>query len=144
MKLVQKSLLFASLFAIGMGATTIPVVTSGNGSAQAATVVKGTTANDYFFKIGKDKFVKGEDVKILTNDNQTDEDMVSTIEANDFRLEVNVPKAQLYNKKGEKIGKCLTQGNVCKIGDQSAFYDSTYYKDFKGNISQMNNSTLVS
>ncbi|KRK99389.1 hypothetical protein [Companilactobacillus futsaii] len=144
MKLVQKSLLFASLFAVGMGATTIPIVTNGNGAVQAATVVKGTTANAYFFKVGKDKFVKGEDVKILTNDNQTDEDMVSTIEANDFRLEVNVPKAQLYNKKGEKIGKCLTQGTVCKIGNQSAFYDKTYYKDFKGNISQMNNSTLVS
>lgn len=144
MKLVQKSLLFASLFAVGAGATTIPVITNGNGAVQAATVVKGTTANAYYFKVGKDEFVKSDDVKIITKDNQTDEDMVSTIEANDFRLEVNVPKAQLYNKKGEKIGKCLTQGTVCNLGNQDAFYNKTYYKDFKGEISQMNNSGLVS
>lgn len=144
MKLVQKSLLFASLFAIGVGATTIPVITSGNGAAQAATIVKGTTANAYYFKIGKNKFVKSADVKIITKDTQTDANMISTIAANDFRVEVNVPKAQLYNKKGEKIGKCLTQGTVCNLGNQDAFYNKTYYKDFKGKISQMNNSSLVS
>jgi len=142
MKLLQKSLLFASLLAVGTSVASIPELTTGNGTAQAATVTNATP-DGFYFLVSKDRLIKACDVKILTKDTQTDADMITTDTQNDFRLEVNVPKAQLYNLKGDKVSHHLSKGTVCNIGSQVAFDNSTYYKVSKHSFLQSHDSTWL-
>jgi len=146
MKLLQKSLLCASLLAIGSGITSIPAITMGNGTAQAATkttTTKNLTANGFYYLVSKDRLVKASDVKILTKDDQTDSSMIDTDTPNDFRLEVTTPTAHLYNLKGKKLSKCVTKGTVCTIGSEDAFTHSTYYKTSKDKLVQLNDSSWL-
>lgn len=147
MKLLQKSLLFASLLAVGTSIASIPELTTGNGTAQAATVTDATP-DGFYFLVSKDRLIKARlikasDVKILTKDTQTDADMITTDAQNDFRLEVNVPEAQLYNLKGDKVSHHLSKGTVCTIGSQVAFDNSTYYKVSKHSFLQSHDSTWI-
>ena len=147
MKLLQKSLLFASLLAVGTGIASIPAITSGNGTAQAATTstttTKNLTANGFYYRVSKNRLVKASDVQILTEDDQTDSNMIETDTPNDFRLQVTTPKADLYNLKGQKVGKSLSKNTICTIGSQDAFTQSTYYKTSKNKLVQVNDSTWL-
>ncbi|WP_338232155.1 hypothetical protein [Companilactobacillus muriivasis] len=146
MKLLQKSLLFASLVALGSGVASIPALTTGNGIAQAATTTttKNLTADGFYYRVSKDRLVKASDVQILTKDDQTDSSMIETDTPNDFRLEVTVKKADLYNLKGEKVSDHLTKGTVCTIGNEDEFTQSTYYKaSSKDKLVQLNESSWL-
>lgn len=150
MKLLQKSLLFASLLGIGAGVTSIPTITNSNITVQAATKkssktssVKDLTSHQFYYRLSKDEFVKASDVKILTNDNQNSSGDVAYIEAEDFRLQVVPSKANLYNKDGKKLSRHLTQGTVCTIGSQDKFDESTYYQKSDKKLAQVNSSTTI-
>jgi len=142
MKLLQKSLLFASLLAVGTGVASIPEITSGNGVAQAATI-KDPVPNGFYYRVSKDTLIKATDVNILTKDTQTDSSMITTATQNDFRLEVTVSKAPLYNLKGDKLSRHLAKGTVCTIGSQVAFNNSTYYKVSQHSFLQSHDSTWL-
>ena len=146
MKLLQKSLLFASLVALGSGVASIPALTTGNVIAQAATTTttKNLKADGFYYRVSKDRLVKASDVQILNKDDQTDSSMIVTDTPNDFRLEVTVKKADLYNLKGEKVSEHLAQGTVCTIGNEDAFTQSTYYKaSSKAKLVQLNDSSWL-
>lgn len=146
MKLLQKSLMFASLLVVTTGAVSIPAI-SGNGVVHAAstqtTKIKNLTADGFYYRVSKDQLIKASDVEILTNDNETDANMIETAVANNFRLQVTVKKAPIYNLKGKKTNKCLTKDTVCTIGSQDAFNNSTYYQTSKNKLVQVNDSTWL-
>jgi len=80
----------------------------------------------------------------LNKDDQTDSSMIETDTPNDFRLEVTVKKADLYNLKGEKVSDHLTKGTVCTIGNEDEFTQSTYYKaSSKDKLVQLNESSWL-
>lgn len=140
MKIIQKSLLFASLLSIGAGITSIPTITQSNITVQAATKktspsssTKCLTADTLYYRVGHDKFISARDIKIITSDDSSNMDHESLV-ANDFRLEVTSPKASLYTKSGKKDGKCLKKGTICKIGNQDTFSEHTYYKSSKDKL----------
>lgn len=141
MKLTKKMLLLTSLLIIGTGVTSIPALTD---TAQAATTTsyKDLTPQGFYYRVGKDELVKASDVKILTKDTQTDSSMIETDSPNDFRLETTT-KAVLYNLKGQKLSKHLAEGTVCSIGSADAFTHSTYYKESKDKLVQVNDSTWL-
>lgn len=146
MKLLQKSLLFASLLAVGTGVASIPTITNGNGTAQAATTTKSTkkmTANGFYYRVSNDRLVKANDVMILNRDEQTDSSVSESNTPYTFRLEVATPKADLYNFEGKKVGKSLAQGTVCTIGDSAALTQSTYYKTSKDKLVQIKDNSWL-
>ncbi|WP_057880867.1 SLAP domain-containing protein [Companilactobacillus kimchiensis] len=142
MKLLQKSLLFATIIGVGAGVTSIPTINNGNVTVQAATI-KNMTANGFYYKVAKDKFIKASDVEILNKDTQSDANMIQTDSENDYRLEVTTPKAKLYNLKGKEIDHKLAKGTVCKIGTQASFDNSTYYKIAKDKLVQSHDSSWL-
>jgi hypothetical protein len=141
MKLTKKTLLLTSLLIIGAGATAIPTLTD---TVQAATSTsyKNLTPQGFYYRVGDDELIKASDVKILAKDTQTDSSMIETDSPNDFRLEVTT-KTSLYNLKGQKLSKQLTAGTVCSLGSADAFTHSTYYKESKGKLVQINDSTWL-
>ncbi|CAJ1189957.1 SLAP domain-containing protein [Companilactobacillus nantensis] len=141
MKLTQKTLLLTSLLVIGTGVTSIPALTD---TVQAATTTsyKNLTPQGFYYRLSKDEFVKASDIKILTKDTQTDDSMIETASPNDFRLETTTT-AHIYNQKGQKLSKTLSQGTVCSIGSQDAFTQSTYYKTSADKLTQVNDSTWL-
>jgi len=44
------------------------------------------------------------------------------------KIKVKVSKAQLYDKKGKKLSKCLTKGTTCKTTEKNTVKKCTYYK----------------
>ncbi|WP_162894265.1 hypothetical protein [Companilactobacillus musae] len=142
MKLIQKSLLFASLVAVGASITTIPIISSKTIEA-ASTSYENLNTTGFYYRIANDKLIKASDVKVITDDTQEDSNMISTAVANNFRLEVTVPKASLYDLKGNKLTHHLTKDTICPIGSRDAFYNSTYYKVSKDKMIQVSDSTWL-
>ncbi|GEO79773.1 hypothetical protein FD29_GL000062 [Companilactobacillus mindensis DSM 14500] len=146
MKLLQKSLLFASLLAVGTSVASIPTITNGNGTVQAATTTKTTkhmTADGFYYRVSNDRFIKASDVMILNENNQSDSSTFEDVTPDTFKLEVVSPKADLYNLEGKKVGKPVAQGTVCTVGSSAAFAQSTYYKVAKDKLAQVRDSSWL-
>ncbi|MQS76577.1 SLAP domain-containing protein [Companilactobacillus halodurans] len=142
MKLLQKSLLLASLVAIGTGISTVPAINQT--TIHATTTTSNLKSDGFYYHIGKDKFIKASDVKIITNDSQYDENMIETMVADDFRLQVTVPKAHFYNKDGKKLSHYVTKDTIYKIGNQDEFNQSTYYQaSKKDKLTSVNDSSWL-
>lgn len=131
MKFIQKSLLFVSLLSVGAGLSSISSVEQVQAATKDSSAEKSlndVTADNFYYRINKDEFIKASDIRIITNDNSQDSNMGASLEASDFKLEVSSPKASLYNKAGKKSSHSLSRGAICVIGDQDQFYESSYFK----------------
>ncbi|MFC6175417.1 hypothetical protein ACFQAV_01120 [Companilactobacillus huachuanensis] len=143
MKSLNKVILFASLLAIGTGITSIPAVTGTVQAASNTSTFKNKTPDGFYYRVGKNELVKASDIKIVTKNDQSDADMIETDTPNDFRLVVTTPKTSVYNLKGKKLTKHLSEGTVYSIGNQDEFTQITYYKSSKDKIVQVNDSTWL-
>ena len=136
MKSLKKSLVFISLIAASV-IPTIATATPVLAASSETSSTKDMKADGFYYLVGKDELVKATDVKVINKDTATDSSMIETIVPNDFRLKITSPKASLYDLKGKKIGRCLTEGTVCTIGSQDKFFSSTYYKVSKDKFAQI-------
>ncbi|APU71928.1 hypothetical protein LCR01_08750 [Companilactobacillus crustorum] len=138
MKLNQRVFLSLSIFLIGIGLAIPPTV------VDAATIIdlKEMNSDGFLYKIASNKYIKASDVKIITNDNKEDPNMIATLEANDFLLKVTVPKAHLYDSQAKQLSKEVPQGHVYVIGSQDDFSNRTYYHISKNKLVSVIDSSL--
>jgi len=145
MKIFQKSLLFASILSIGIGATSIPEITNGNENVQAATKSnsKNMVDNDFYYRISKNRLVKASSVKIITENTEASPNMVNTNMPNKFQLKVTTPNASTYSLKGKKLSYNLKKGTTISFGTQAKFYNSSYYRESKNKMIRITDSTWI-
>lgn len=145
MKLYQKSLLSAALLGLGMGISTIPAITAGNGIVQAASSndLTNLNAEDFYYRISKNRFVKADDINILYKNEETDSGMIQTEVPNTFRLIVVKNNAPLYNLAGTKVHRKLSKDTIYDLGGEGTFMQRTYYRVSDGKLVQVDDSSEV-
>lgn len=145
MKLYQKSLLSAALLGLGMEISTIPAITAGNGIVQAASSndITNLNAEDFYYRISKNRFVKADDINILYKNEETDSGMIQTEVPNTFRLIVVKNNAPLYNLAGKKVHRKLSKDTIYDLGGEGTFMQRTYYWASDGKLVPVDDSSEV-